>query len=107
MVRGTGQDQGLEAGEGACVLSHRWFLWAGACRQGCQGWDSGSDGVLGSHDELQPLGEVGPKKGAPARQQGRTCWRSQVQRSGTHGLSRQVPWKRRLSTSLGLWVRGQ
>lgn len=46
-----------------------WFLWAGTCKRGCQGWGWGG---LEGHYEFQPLAEVGPRKAAPAQQQGRT-----------------------------------
>ena len=70
---------------------------------------SGSRGPrgLGSHDELWLLGEVGPRRGVSAQKQGRTRRRGQAQCSGIHRLSRQAPWRRRLSTSLDLWLKSQ
>lgn len=76
-----------------------WHLQAGL-----PGWGWGGPG---GHYELQPLAEVGPRKAVTGQQQGSTWCRSQVQRLGTHCVSQQAPWTRRLSRSLDLWISGQ
>lgn len=65
MVRGTGQDQGLEAEHGACVLGHQWFHLGWRVQAGPAG-----PREPGSSDELWLLGEVGPRERGPSTEAG-------------------------------------